>query len=82
MIDALVNDGDWVVIKHQNTAKPHDMIVAWIRDREETTLKYYYPEGEHVRLQPANPKYDPIYVHADQLEIQGKVIAIVRQLPE
>src|SRR5512139_3226948 len=62
MIDALVNDGDWVVIKHQNTAKPHDMIVAWIRDREETTLKYYHPEGERVRLQPANPKYDPIYV--------------------
>lgn len=82
MIDALVNDGDWVVIKHQNTAKPHDMIVAWIRDREETTLKYYYPEGERVRLQPANPKYDPIYVQADQLEIQGKVIAVVRQLPE
>ncbi|MGE5602583.1 MAG: transcriptional repressor LexA [Nitrososphaerales archaeon] len=82
MIDALVNDGDWVVIKHQNTAKPHDMIVAWIRDREETTLKYYYPEGEQVRLQPANPKYDPIYVASDQLEIQGKVIAVVRQLPE
>ena len=82
MIDALVNDGDWVVIKHQNTAKPHDMIVAWIRDREETTLKYYYPEGERVRLQPANPKYDPIYVRSDQLEIQGKVVAVVRQLPQ
>jgi repressor LexA len=80
MIDALVNDGDWVVIKHQNTAQPHDMIVAWIRDREETTLKYYHPEGERVRLQPANPKYDPIYVAADQLEIQGKVVAVVRQL--
>lgn len=80
MIDALVNDGDWVVIKHQNTAQPHDMIVAWIRDREETTLKYYHPEGERVRLQPANPKYDPIYVQADQLEIQGKVVAVVRQL--
>jgi repressor LexA len=81
MIDALVNDGDWVVIKHQSTAKPHDMIVAWIRDREETTLKYYYPEGEKVRLQPANPRYDPIYVPAEQLEIQGKVVAVVRQLP-
>ena len=82
MIDGLVNDGDWVVIKHQNTAQPHDMIVAWIRDREETTLKYYHPEGERVRLQPANPKYDPIYVRSDQLEIQGKVVAVVRQLPQ
>jgi repressor LexA len=82
MIDALVNDGDWVVIKHQNTAQPRDMIVARILDKEETTLKYYFPEGERVRLQPANPRYEPIYVAADQLEIQGKVVAVVRQLAE
>ena len=80
MIDALVNDGDWVVIKHQPTAVSHDMIVAWIKDREETTLKYYYPEGAMVRLQPANPAYQPIYVLADQLEIQGKVVAVIRQV--
>lgn len=80
MIDALVNNGDWVVIRHQKTAQPKDMIVAWLRDREETTLKYYYPEGERVRLQPANPSYHPIFVKTDQLEIQGKVIAIVRQI--
>jgi repressor LexA len=81
MIDALVHDGDWVVIQHRTTAQPREMIVAWIKDREETTLKYYYPEGSQVRLQPANPAYQPIYVPADQLEIQGKVVAIVRQLP-
>jgi len=80
MIDALVHDGDWVVIQHQETAERGEMIVAWIRDREETTLKYYYPEGTQVRLQPANPAYEPIYIPADQLEIQGKVVAVVRQL--
>jgi repressor LexA len=80
MIDALVYDGDWVVIQHRTTAEPREMIVAWIKDREETTLKYYYPEGSQVRLQPANPAYQPIYVPAEQLEIQGKVVAIVRQL--
>jgi repressor LexA len=80
MIDALVYDGDWVIIQHQNTAQPRDMIVAWIKDREETTLKYYYPEGDMVRLQPANPAYQPIPVRADQLEIQGKVVAVFRQL--
>jgi repressor LexA len=80
MIDALVSDGDWVIIRYQTTAEPRDMIVAWLKDREETTLKYYYPEGQQVRLQPANPAYQPIYVPADQLEIQGKVVAIVRQL--
>jgi repressor LexA len=56
------------------------MVVAWITDREETTLKYYHPEGAQVRLQPANPAYEPIYVQAAQLEIQGKVVAVVRQL--
>lgn len=80
MIDALVFDGDWVIIKHQDTAQRGDMIVAWIKDKEETTLKYYYPEGPVVRLQPANPAYEPIPVPADQLVIQGKVVAVVRQL--
>ncbi len=80
MIDALVHDGDWVIIRHQPTAESRDMIVAWIKDREETTLKYYYPEGATVRLQPANPAYQPIRVPADQLEIQGKVVAVIRQL--
>lgn len=80
MIDALVYDGDWVIIRHQTTAQPRDMIVAWIKDREETTLKYYFPDGDIVRLQPANPAYQPIPVPADQLEIQGKVVAVFRQL--
>jgi len=80
MIDALVHDGDWVIIHHQSTAQPRDMIVAWIKDREETTLKHYFPEGEMVRLQPANPAYQPIPVRASQLEIQGKVVAVFRQL--
>lgn len=80
MIDALVFDGDWVIIKHQSTAQRGEMVVAWLKDKEETTLKYYYPEGAMVRLQPANPAYQPIPVPADQLEIQGKVVAVVRQL--
>ena len=80
MIDALVYDGDWVIVKYQGVAQRGDMIVAWIKDREETTLKYYQPEGAQVRLQPANPAYQPIYVPAEQLEIQGKVVAVVRQL--
>ena len=80
MIDALVYNGDWVIIKHQSTAEPRDMVVAWITDREETTLKYYYPEGARVRLQPANPAYQPIYVPASALEIQGRVVAVFRRL--
>ena len=80
MIDALVYDGDWVIIQHQEVAQRGDMVVAWLKDREETTLKYYYPEGATVELRPANPAYQPIPVPANQLEIQGKVVAVVRQL--
>lgn len=80
MIDALVADGDWIVIRHQETAQPRDMIVAWIKDKEETTLKYYYPEGSQVLLRPANPAYQPIPVAAEQLQIQGKVVAVMRRL--
>lgn len=80
MIDALVFDGDWVIIQHQETAERGDMIVAWLKDREETTLKYYHPQGEIVELRPANPAYQPIPVPADQLQIQGKVVAVLRQL--
>lgn len=80
MIDALVDSGDLVILNHQNTANSGDMVAAWLKDREETTLKYFFREGKNVRLQPANATYDPIVVPADQVEIQGKVIAIIRQL--
>ncbi len=80
MIDAMVCDGDWVVVRSQPTAQPGDMIVARLEDRDEMTLKYYYPEGAQVRLQPANPTLQPIYVPADRLSIQGKVVAVVRQV--
>jgi repressor LexA len=80
MIDALVDSDDLVILNAQNTANNGDMIAAWLPDREETTLKYFFLEGDRVRLQPANESYEPIYVAADQVEIQGKVIAIVRRL--
>jgi repressor LexA len=80
MIDALVDSGDLVILNAQNTANNGDMVAAWLLDREETTLKYFFREGSMVRLQPANESYDPITVPANQVEIQGKVIAIVRRL--
>lgn len=80
MVDALVNDGDIVVLKHQQTARNGDMVAVRLLDRDETTLKHFYRENGHVRLQPANPTVAPIYVHPSQVEIQGQVVAIVRQL--
>lgn len=80
MIDALVNDGDIVVLKHQRQARNGDMVAVRLLDRNETTLKHFFRENGQVRLQPANPSLEPIYVHPSQVEVQGQVVAIVRQL--
>ena len=82
MIDALINDGDIVLMRHQQTAENGDMIAAWIKDEKSTTLKRFYWEAGHtmVRLQPANPLMDPIYVHPRNLDIQGKVIGVIRRM--
>lgn len=82
MIDDLINDGDIVVLRHQQDARNGDMIAAWIVDEKATTLKRFYWEDNRtrVRLQPANPLMEPIYVHPRDLEIQGKVIGVIRIL--
>lgn len=79
MIDALINDGDIVVLEPRETADPGEMVAAWIEDRGETTLKRYYPEGAKVRLQPMNSTMDPIYEDADKVRIQGRVVATIRE---
>ena len=82
MVDALVNDRDIVVLKHQKDANNGEMVAVWLKDKEETTLKRFYYERnkKRVRLQPANPTMDPIYVDPANVEIQGKVVAVLRQL--
>jgi repressor LexA len=80
MIDALINDGDIVIMRHTKTANNGDMVAAWITDREETTLKRFYHEGDRVRLQPENQTMAPIYVDADKVDIQGRVVAVIRQV--
>ena len=72
MIDALVNDGDVVIMKHQQEARNGDMVAARLKIEDETTLKYFFLEGNRVRLQPANPTMDPIYAHASNVEVQGQ----------
>jgi len=74
MIDALVNDGDIVVLEQTNAWQDGDMVAAWIKSKEETTLKRIYHEGARIRLQPANTTMDPIYAAADDVEVQGRVL--------
>ena len=81
MIDAMIDDGDIVVMKREPEWRNGDMVAVWLKDREETTLKRIYREQGRVRLQPANPTMDPIYVESpEEVEVQGKVMLVVRQL--
>ncbi len=80
MIDAMVNDGDIVIMKKSQTlARNGEMVAVWLTDEESTTLKYFYHEGDRVRLQPANPTMDPIFVNPAHVQIQGKVVMVMRQ---
>ena len=80
MIDALIDDGDVVVIKPTAAVRNGDMVVAWLKKEKEATLKRLYHEGHRVRLQPANSQMEPIYVAPKDIEVQGKVIAVFRSL--
>jgi len=80
MVDALINDGDIVVLKQQETCENGETVAVWLEDEKETTLKRFYREGTQVRLQPANVTMDPIYTRADNVRIQGKLVSVVRSI--
>ncbi len=80
MIDALINDGDTVILKHRDRVENGQMAAVWLKSNGETTLKKVYYEGKTVKLQPANPTMKPIYVPADDVQVQGKVVLVIRQL--
>ncbi len=78
MIDAHICDGDLVVVKTQSRA-PRGSIVVVRTDQDEATLKYWYPEKNRIRLQPANSQLQAIYV--DSATVVGVVVGVVRQFP-
>jgi repressor LexA len=81
MIDAMVNDGDIVVMRRDPDWRNGDMVAIWMEDKEETTLKHVYREGGRLRLQPANPTMSPIFVeNPEHVKVQGKVMLVVRQM--
>ena len=75
MLNAGILDGDYILVKQQNNANNGDMVVALIED--EATVKTFYKERDHYRLQPENPDYEPIIVK--ELSILGKVIGLFRK---
>jgi repressor LexA len=81
MIDAMVDDGDIVIMKHTQEARNGEMVAVRLKDSDETTLKYFYRENGRVRLQPANPTMQPIYIDdPNSVEVQGKVVLVIRQM--
>ncbi len=80
MVDALINDGDIVLMQYVNVVENGEMAAVWLKAEKEATLKEVYVEPGRIRLQPANSQMQPIYAEPDNVEIQGKVIAVIRQL--
>lgn len=81
MIDAMVNDGDIVIMKRTEQASNGDMVAVWLPTKDETTLKYFYKEKERFRLQPANPTMKPIFIDKNEpLQIKGKVVMVIRSM--
>jgi SOS-response transcriptional repressor, LexA len=78
MIDAMIREGDIVVLRKQEVARDGEMVAVWLAERGETTLKYFYNEGDRIRLQPAHPTMPPIYVNPSQCHIQGRVLSVIR----
>ena len=79
MIDALVNDGDIVIMQATHSADNGDMVAAWLKRENLATLKKIYSDGGRIRLQPANATMEPIYTEPENVEVQGKVLATISQ---
>lgn len=79
MLDALIGDGDIVIMEAEQTADDGEMVAVWLKNEQETTLKRIYRERGRIRLQPANEQMEPIYVEPENVAVQGKVVAIIRR---
>jgi len=82
MIDALIADGDIVLIRSTETAETGETVAVWLEAEGETTLKQWYPEPQHgrVRLQPANSTMKPIYTPLDNARVKGKLVGVIRSI--
>jgi len=78
MIEDHIQDGDYVVVESRETADPGETVVALI-DNESATLKKFYPEGTHIRLQPANEALAPIVLDGARVKVQGVVVSVMRK---
>ena len=78
MIDEQIRDGDLVLVEDRQTAHNGEMVIALLEGAE-VTLKKFYRENGHIRLQPANDAVAPIIVRADKVQVQGVVVGVMRR---
>jgi repressor LexA len=78
MIDEQIRDGDFVIVEDRKSAENGEMVIALLGGRD-ATLKKFYREHESIRLQPANPTMSPIIVPADEVQVQGVVVGVMRR---
>ena len=79
MVDAHILDGDILIFEHVRAVENGQMAAVWLRNEQETTLKKVYHEGDRIRLQPANDTMKPTYHRPDNVDIQGRVVAVIRK---
>jgi repressor LexA len=80
MLDALIKDGDIVLMEHVKNAENGDTVAVWLKKEQEVTLKKFFVEPNDIRLEPANSQMKPIYTAPDNVEVQGKVLAVIRRM--
>ena len=79
MIDAQINDGDMVVVNERQSADNGEMVIAMMHGTSATVKKFYRERDGRIRLQPANETMEPLYVHENDISIQGVVVGVLRR---
>jgi len=80
MVDALIDDGDIVLMQPASTVNEGEMAAVWLKEQQEVTLKKVYCETGRIRLQPANSLMQPLFQDPDNVDIQGRVIGVLRKV--
>ncbi len=78
MVDAMIAEGDIVIMEQTYDVKNGDVVAVWLKNEQEVTLKKIYFQGESIRLQPCNPYMLPAVFNANNIEVQGRVVAVIR----
>jgi repressor LexA len=78
MVDAMIGDGDTVIMERADDIKNGDVVACWLEKEQEVTLKKIYFEDEKLRLQPCNPYMLPMYHEKENVQVQGRLVAVLR----